>query len=136
MSIESHATVMVVHHELRVCQLFEEILSKEGYRAVSATNGARALLMAMETRPDIILLDSVMPHLDGLGILRDLRTRGHQGTVILLTAQGTLQGAREAMTLGAYDYITKPFNLDFLKSVLREGLESRLPKRRANVCVH
>lgn len=136
MTIAPNATVMVVNDEPRVCRLMEEILTGEGYRVVSATNGPRALAVAAETRPDLILLEVVMPGLDGMGILRELRQRGHAGTVIMLTAQGTLQTAREAMTLGAYDYITKPFNLDFLKSVLREGLENRLPGWKGNVCAH
>lgn len=126
MATDPHATVMVVHHESHVCHLFEEIFSEEGYRVVSATSGPRALAMAAEAPPDVILLDSVAPHLDGLAILRDLRQQGHRGTVIMLTGQGTLQTAREAMTLGAYDYILKPLDLGFLKTVLREGIESRL----------
>ena len=130
------ATVMVVHHELRVCRLFVEILSKEGYEVIPATSGPCALALAAETPPDLILLDSVEPDLDGLAILRQLRHQGHEGTVIMITSQGTLQNAREAMLLGAYDYIMKPFNLDFLKSVLREGLESRVPGWRDDACVH
>jgi DNA-binding response OmpR family regulator len=127
---------MVVNDEPRVCRLLEEILSEEGYRVVSATSCARALTIAAETRPELILLEIVTPGLDGVAILRELRQRGHESAVIVLTAQGTLQTAREAMTLGAYDYITKPFNLDFLKSVLREGLENGLPGWKGNACVH
>jgi DNA-binding NtrC family response regulator len=136
MKTKVHATVMVVHYELRVCRLFEEILAEEGYHVLSATNGPRALEMAAQATPDIIVLDSVMPRLDGLAVLRELRKQGHKGMVVMLTAQGTLDMAREAMSLGAYDYIMKPFNLDFLKSVLREGLEERLPAWTANACAH
>jgi DNA-binding response OmpR family regulator len=136
MSITPHPTVMVVNDEPRVCHLLEEILSEEGYRVVSAMNGQRALKMAAEIRPDIILLEIVTPGLDSVAILRELRQRGHGGTVIILTAQGTLQTAREAMRLGAYDYITKPFNLDFLKTVLREGLETDAPGWKDHACAH
>jgi len=129
-------TVMVVHHELRFCRLLTEVLSEEGYRVIPASSGPSALAMAAAEAPDLILLDSVMPSLDGVAILRQLRQQGHEGTVIMLTAQGTLQNAREAMLLDAYDYITKPFTMDFLKSVLREGLERRVPAWRENVCVH
>jgi DNA-binding response OmpR family regulator len=91
--------------------------------------------MAAEASPDLILLDIVMPGLDGVATLRELRKRGHRSPVIMLTAQGTLQTAREAMMLGAYDYITKPFNLDFLKSVLREVLHDRLLGGKESACV-
>jgi len=90
--------------------------------------------LAAEAEPDLILLDIVMPSLDGVATLRELRSQGHQGPVIMLTAQGRLQTAREAMMLGAYDYVTKPFNLAFLKSVLREGLQDRLAARRERAC--
>lgn len=119
------STVMVVDDEPRACHLFAKILSEEGYQVVTASSGARALTMAAETRFDAVLLDLVMPDLDGVETLRELRRRGHRSTVIVLTAQGSLSTAREAMKLGVYDYITKPFNLDYLKSVLREGLENR-----------
>ncbi|MDD5309185.1 MAG: response regulator [Deltaproteobacteria bacterium] len=129
------ATVMVVDDEPRVCRLFEKVLTEEGYRVLTASGGEQALVLAAEAGPDIILLDIVMPGLDGVATLRELRKRGHLSPVIMLTAQGTLKTAREAMMLGAYDYITKPFNLDFLKSVLREGLHDCLAGWRENACV-
>ena len=128
-------TVMVVDDEPRVCELFEKVLSEEGYRVLCASGGEQALALTAEASPDLILLDIVMPDFDGVATLRELRKRGLRSPVIMLTAQGTLQTAREAMMLGAYDYITKPFNLDFLKSVLREGLDERLPGRREAACV-
>ena len=129
------ATVLVVDDEPRVGLLFEKILSEEGYHVVTATSGQRALALAAAAPPYLILLDIVMPELDGMATLRELRQQGHQGTVIVLTAHGTLKSAREAMALDAYDYITKPFCLDFLKAVLREGL--RNPAEGGDdVCVH
>lgn len=129
------ATVMVVDDEPGVGLLFEKILSEEGYRVVVATSGRRALALAAAAPPDIILLDIVMPGLDGMATLRELRQQHHLGTVILLTAHGTLSTAREAMALGAFDYITKPFRLEFLKAVLREGLSDRR-EERDDVCAH
>jgi DNA-binding response OmpR family regulator len=129
------ATVMVVDDEPRVGLLFEKVLSEEGYQVVTATSGRRALALAAAAPPDIILLDIVMPGLDGMATLRELRQQRHLGTVILITAHGTLTTAREAMALGAYDYITKPFRLEFLKAVLREGLKDR-PEERDDGCAH
>lgn len=133
-TLRSPITVMVVDDEPRVCQLFEKILREEGYQVLTATSGRQALVLAQEAKPPVILLDIVMPEMDGVATLRELRRRGHWGAVIMLTAQGTLQTAREAMMLGAYDYITKPFNLEFLKSVLREGLKDRHCGRRESAC--
>jgi DNA-binding NtrC family response regulator len=130
----SPTTILVVDDEPRVCQLFEKILREEGYQVVTATSGRQALALAAEARPQLVLLDLVMPEMDGVATLKELRRRDHWGAVIMLTAQGTLQTAREAMMLGAYDYITKPFNLEFLKSVLREGLKDRGHARRESAC--
>lgn len=130
----SGITVMVVDDEPQICQLFETILREEGYRVVTARSGRDAVVLASEAHPDLILLDIVMPEMDGVATLRTLRRRGHRGVVIMLTAQGTLQTAREAMRLGAYDYVTKPFNLEFLKSVLRGALEARGEGRGDRPC--
>ena len=131
------ATVLVVDDEPRVGLLFEKILSEEGYQVATATGGRQALAMAAAAPPDIILLDIVMPDLDGMATLRELRQQQHLGTVILLTAHGTLRTAREAMALGAFDYITKPFRLEFLKAVLRDGLKDRPEEEeRDDVCAH
>jgi len=131
----SLATIMVVDDEPRACQILEKILRQDGYRVVTATSGQQALALASEARPQLILLDIVMPEMDGVATLRELRRLDQPCTVILLTAQGTLQTAREAMMLGAYDYITKPFNLEFLKSVVRQALKDRHQDgRRERVC--
>ncbi len=127
---------MVVHHEVSVCQSLTDLLNAEGYRVRSATTGPRALAVAIETRPDLILLDCVMPHLDGLAVLRGLRQGGHLGSVIVLAARETLQAAREAMRLDAYDYIIEPVNGELLKTIVREGLEKAAPGGRDLPCVH
>jgi DNA-binding response OmpR family regulator len=133
--LRSPATIMVVDDEPRACQLFEKILGEDGYQVVAVTSGRHALARASEAQPELILLDIVMPEMDGVATLRELRRLGHLCPVIMLTAHGTLQTAREAMMLGAYDYITKPFNLEFLKSVLRAGLNDRHPAgRRERAC--
>jgi DNA-binding response OmpR family regulator len=133
------STVMIVDDEPRAGLLFEKIFAEEGYQVTSVTSGALALALVATAPPDIILLDLVMPDLDGMATLRELRRRRYMGPVILLTAQGTVETAREAMALGAYDYITKPFRLDFLKAVLREGLRS-LPEEgeeeKDDACAH
>jgi DNA-binding NtrC family response regulator len=125
MSPAPQSTLMVVHHEASVCQSLTELLNAEGYRVMSATTSVRALALAVEKRPDLILLDCVMPHLDGLAMLRELRMEGHHGSVIVLAAHETLQAAREAMSLDAYDYIIDPIHPELLKKIVREGLDNR-----------
>jgi len=123
--------VLVVDDELRVLELFQKVLREEGYEVLTAEDGLRALAVAAEARPDLIVLDVVMPGLDGVATLRALRERGIPCDVVMVTAQGSLKTARQAMVLGAHDYITKPFDLELLKWVLRSRLEGVASERSA-----
>ncbi|MFH1652647.1 MAG: response regulator [Pseudomonadota bacterium] len=115
--------VLVVDDEKGVCDILKKILLQDGYEVCTATSGARALSLMKGKPADLILLDIKMPGMDGIETLRKLRDFNQDAVVIILTAYGTLGTAREAMQLGAYDYITKPFNAEFVKSMVREGLE-------------
>jgi DNA-binding NtrC family response regulator len=130
----SGPTIMVVDDESRVCRLFEKVLSEEGYRVVTASNGRDAMELAKETHPHIVLLDIVMPEMDGIATLRELRKHEKFSVVVMLTARGSIQTARDAMSLGAYDYITKPFDLEFLKSTLRNALAEHEQIKRKSAC--
>jgi len=127
----SRPVVLVVDDELRVLELFQKVLREEGYEVLTAEDGLRALAVAAEARPDLIVLDVVMPGLDGMATLRALRERGIPCDVVMVTAQGSLKTARQAMVLGAHDYITKPFDLELLKWVLRSRLEGVASERSA-----
>ena len=93
-------------------------LSEEGFRVVTASGGEDALAKAEEIRPDIVLLDIVMPDLDGIEVMRQLRE--HRATpVILLTAKGSTADKAKGLDLGADDYIAKPFHPDELAARVR-----------------
>jgi len=126
--------VMVVDDEPYICRFFERVLGDEGYRVVTTTSGRRALTLATEVQPDLVLLDIVMPDLDGVSTLRGLRTGGYQGPVIMVTGMGTMQTAREAMLLEAYQYITKPFDLAFVRSIIREVVRDFAGRRKEVAC--
>ena len=91
--------------------------------------------MAPGSDPDLVLLDVGSSETDGLATLRALRTLGATAPVILLTGEATLQGAREAMGLGAWDYIAKPVDLGFVMSVIQEALECTPRTAPEAVCV-
>jgi len=122
-SKESVDTVLIVDDEKGVCDILKKILLQDGYNVRIATSGARALSVMKGKSADLVLLDINMPGMDGIETLRKLREFDKDAVVIILTAYGTLGTAREAMELGAYDYITKPFNAEFVKSMVKEGLE-------------
>ncbi|MBI4704455.1 MAG: response regulator [Deltaproteobacteria bacterium] len=128
------ATVLVVDDEPAVRELFARVLPGEGYRVVTAASGSEAVAVALRVRPELMLLDLAMPGMDGVAALRELRRLGHQGAVVVLTARATVSSARETMLLGAFEYLSKPFDLDLLTSVLRQAIEEIRDGARAEQC--
>jgi DNA-binding response OmpR family regulator len=101
--------VLVADDEPRITKLVSIALSEEGFRVVTANGGEEALTKAEEVRPDIVLLDIVMPDLDGIEVMRQLRER-RPVPVILLTAKGSTADKAKGLDLGADDYVAKPFH--------------------------
>ncbi|MDI6783812.1 MAG: sigma-54 dependent transcriptional regulator [bacterium] len=106
-----------------------EVMVKEGYQVETASDGIEALEKNQQTAFDLVILDIKMPRLDGIETLRQLRTTQPELTVIMVTAFGTRTLALEAIQLGAYDYFSKPFDLEEIRIVVRRALEkNRLQK--------
>ena len=110
--------VLVADDEPRITKLVSIALGEEGFRVVTANSGEEALQKAEEVRPDIVLLDIVMPDLDGIEVMRQLRER-RPVPVILLTAKGSTADKAKGLDLGADDYIAKPFHPDELAARVR-----------------
>ncbi len=119
----SKAKILVADDDASLRKVLEFNLEQEGYEVVSASDGEEALKLFDEHNPDLVVTDIKMPGLDGMGLLRQIKRRDIDKLVIIITAFGTIDTAIEAMKLGAYDYITKPFNRDELKLVVRKALE-------------
>jgi DNA-binding response OmpR family regulator len=117
-------TILVVDDEKRLVSLVESYLLREGYRVVTAYNGKEALTVARREKPDLIVLDLMMPELDGYGFMR--AHRAEQNTpIVLLTARVDDDEKVIGLELGADDYITKPFRprelVARVRAVLRRG---------------
>ena len=94
-----------------------------GYHVITATDGLPALDLIEREQPALVLLDLELPTLSGLELLKRLPQHSHIPIVIILTAFGSIERAVEAMKLGAYDFITKPFDQEYLKILLKKALE-------------
>jgi DNA-binding response OmpR family regulator len=117
-------TILVVDDEKRLVSLVESYLLREGYRVVTAYNGKEALTVARREKPDLIVLDLMMPEMDGYGFMR--AHRAEQNTpIVLLTARVDDDEKVIGLELGADDYITKPFRprelVARVRAVLRRG---------------
>jgi len=115
-------TILVVDDEERLTSLLQAYLQQEGYRVVTAANGRQALDAVRREPPDLIVLDVMMPEMDGIEFLRVLRTQ-HSTPVVLLTARVGDEDKVVGLELGADDYLTKPFRprelLARVRAVLR-----------------
>ena len=101
-------TIMVVDDEKRLVSVVEAYLSQEGFRIITAFNGREALILARQEKPDLIILDIMMPEMDGYEFIR-LHRKESETPIILLTAKVAEDEKVIGLELGADDYITKPF---------------------------
>ena len=117
------ARILVVDDEENLRHMLQVMLARQGYRVDSAADGEQALLKALDADYEFILCDIRMPVLDGVGFLEKVTARGVRGTIIMMSAYGTVDTAIECMKRGAYDYISKPFKNDEILLVLRKAEE-------------
>jgi DNA-binding response OmpR family regulator len=114
-------TILVVDDEERLCSLLRAYLAQEGFRVLAANNGREGLRLARQEKPDLIILDIMMPEMDGYEFLRQHR-REHDTPVIILTAKVAEEDNVLGLELGADDYVTKPFSPRVLVARVRAML--------------
>ena len=117
--------VLVVDDEPNIVELLTVSLRFQGFEVESVNSGAEALKVAREFRPDAYILDVMMPGMDGFELLSKLRADGLDGPVLFLTAKDAVEDRIHGLTIGADDYVTKPFSLEEvitrLRVILRRG---------------
>ena len=117
--------VLIVDDEESVRWVLKKSLEKDGLETVLAKDSAEAFERLQDGNIAVVLMDIRMPGMSGLDALEKVRKEGRNVSVIIMTAQSTMQNAVEAMRRGAYDYITKPFDLDEVNILVRKALEVR-----------
>ncbi|WP_197487753.1 response regulator transcription factor [Rhodococcus sp. LB1] len=113
------ARVLVVDDEPNILELLSVSLRFQGFEVATATTGAEGLDTARTFRPDAVILDVMMPGMDGFGLLKRLRADGVDAPVLFLTAKDAVEDKISGLTLGADDYVTKPFSLEEVVTRLR-----------------
>ena len=116
-------SVLVVDDEAEVRSLLTDLLKEEGYKVRTAKSGAEALASVTKELPDLVMMDVKLPDQDGIGVLRQLKREHSDLEVIVMTAFSGSSTAIKAMENGAYDYVTKPFEIDDLLATLRRVFE-------------
>src|SRR5436190_5783381 len=132
LSGENSARILIVEDELPMRTALEDCLAGEGFRVMTAADGESGLERALQEKPDLILLDVMMPRLDGFAMCTELRRLGHAAPVLMLTAKGQIRDRVNGLDCGADDYLVKPFSTDELLARVR-ALLRRVQRPTENV---
>jgi DNA-binding response OmpR family regulator len=111
--------LLLIEDEPSLRTAVRDALTDEGWRVITASDGADGLEKALREKPDAIILDIMLPKLDGYALCRELRRLGHRVPVLMLTARGQVEDRVHGLDCGADDYLVKPFSLAELKARLR-----------------
>lgn len=118
-------TILVADDEPNIRRVLEAVLAKDGYTVLTAENGKRALDLAGANTIDVLISDLIMPDMTGIEVLKKVRELHPQCSAIIITAYGTIKSAVEAMRLGAFNYLQKPFDTEEVRVVVKKALEHR-----------
>ncbi len=111
--------ILIIEDEAPMRTALADVLEGEGYRALTAADGEAGLRKAVAEKPDLILLDVMMPKLDGFAVCAELRRLGHATPVLMLTAKGQIEDRVNGLDVGADDYLVKPFSTEELLARVR-----------------
>ncbi len=117
-------TILVVDDDRDTCWLLSQVLGSYGYCIKTVSDGRSALAELSNASPELVLLDLNLPEIDGMGVLEEIRKRNKDVIVIILSGYGDTKRVVNAMKLGAFDYITKPFNNKELAALIKNAMES------------
>lgn len=127
--------VLVVEDDLRMARLVERSLKEDGHAVVLSHDGEEGLDLARETGFDVVVLDVMLPKIDGFEILKTMRAERSSTPVLMLTACDALQDTLSGLNLGADDYLTKPFHVDILLARVRAISRRGQPTQFTNLTV-
>ncbi|UCF62859.1 MAG: sigma-54-dependent Fis family transcriptional regulator, partial [bacterium] len=116
--------ILIVDDDEKILYAFREVLEKDGYIFQEARDGIEALKLIKKQTPDMIFMDINMPQLDGLEALKKIKEHDYGVPVIVITGQGTMETAIQAMKLGAFQYLMKPLSVNTIREEIKKALVS------------
>ncbi len=116
-------SILAIDDDSTTLGLLEDLLSLNGFKVFTASEGSEGIALFSDKRPDLVITDIQMPRMDGLELLRRVRSIDDAVPVILVTGHGDLDNAIRALRRGAHDFLLKPINADILLNTVRKGLE-------------
>ena len=125
----SGETLLIVDDDPAIQLVLADRLEALGYQVITAADGRTGLALLDQASPQLVLLDLQLPDMDGLEVLKAMRQREAEVTVVIITAYGTVERTVQAMREGAYNFITKPFEPDHIALTVQRALERERLKR-------
>lgn len=125
--------LLIVDDEKNLCRMLQTAFSIDGHETRVAEDGEAALISFVQDKPDVVLMDIRMPKLDGIEALKRMRELNPEVPVILMTAYAAVETAVDALRLGAFDYVIKPFDLTELKLLISRALQLQEMKQEINL---
>jgi DNA-binding NtrC family response regulator len=122
---ETQGKILLVDDDPNSIDLISEVLQKTGLEVVIAKDGEEALNKFSANSFELILTDLMMPRMDGLTLLKEIRKKEKDAVILIITGFGTIESAVSAIKAGAYDYISKPIKMDELELVINRALEKK-----------
>ena len=128
--------ILIIEDELPMRTALQDVLAGEGYRVLTAPDGESGLQRAIDEKPDLILLDIMMPKLDGYAVCAELRRLSNPVPILMLTAKGQVEDRVQGLDVGADDYLVKPFSTEELLARVRAMLrrvkrQTKMPRTLA-----
>jgi len=125
------ARILIVEDEVPMRTALQDVLQAEGYRVLAANEGESGLKRALEEKPDLVLLDVMMPRLDGFAVCAELRRLSKPVSILMLTAKGQIEDRVQGLDAGADDYLVKPFSTEELLARVRALLRRTVRQAQA-----
>jgi len=130
---EKEGRILVVDDDKELADTLVEYLTKLGYQVTPAYGGKEALITFEQGGFRVIITDLKMPEMDGMKLLEKVRKLDSKATVIIVTGYGSIESAVEAIKCGAYDFITKPFEMEVMRAIVNRAMERHSILRKLHV---
>ncbi len=127
------ASILIIEDDLKVQRLISNILEEEGYKTTGVGDGIKAIQEVKKSLPDLVLLDIGLPDIDGITVLKNIKEIKKDIIVIIVSGYKSIDQAVQAMKLGAYDYVSKPFNNEELLLVIKKALRTQYLSKEVDI---
>lgn len=124
-AVNSHNSVLIIDDDIKLCNVLSLVINKAGYTTYTANDGHAGIEKLHKESPAVVVLDLRMPGMDGIEVLKQIKKISGETPVIIITAYSRVQSAVEAIKLGAYDYLSKPFDNDEIVITIQRAIKER-----------